>query len=59
MIGSAIADVGAGTGKFTRMLDARGLKVTAVEPVKEMREQLSKILPSATKSLSIASILSC
>ena len=31
-------DVGAGTGKFARQLVARGLRVTGVEPIAEMRE---------------------
>ncbi|WP_123041519.1 class I SAM-dependent methyltransferase [Cohnella candidum] len=33
-----IADVGAGTGIFTRLLLERGSRVTAVEPNREMRE---------------------
>lgn len=35
--GDAVADVGAGTGLFTRALAARGLDVTAVEPNAAMR----------------------
>jgi SAM-dependent methyltransferase len=35
--GSAVADVGAGTGKLTRLLVAEGLDVTAVEPEPGMR----------------------
>ena len=42
-----MVDVGAGTGKFTRMLVARGLNVTAVEPVQQMRETLQVSLPGA------------
>jgi SAM-dependent methyltransferase len=34
--GSRIADVGAGTGKATELLAARGLDVTAIEPSAEM-----------------------
>jgi SAM-dependent methyltransferase len=42
----AAADVGAGTGKLTRSLLARGLEVTAVEPLAEMRETLAAQLPA-------------
>lgn len=34
-----VADVGAGTGKLTRMLLEKGLPVTAVEPNESMREE--------------------
>ncbi|MBO0773162.1 MAG: class I SAM-dependent methyltransferase [Actinobacteria bacterium] len=40
-----VADVGAGTGKLTRLLRARGLDVTAVEPSPGMREQLARQVP--------------
>ena len=40
-----VADVGAGTGKLTRQLRARGLDVVAVEPIGEMREQLARAVP--------------
>ncbi|MBA3384070.1 MAG: methyltransferase domain-containing protein [Actinobacteria bacterium] len=36
--GAHVVDVGAGTGKFARQLVARGLRVTGVEPIAEMRE---------------------
>ncbi|QEL55030.1 class I SAM-dependent methyltransferase [Chromobacterium paludis] len=43
--GAAVLDLGAGTGKFTRLLvDAAG-RVAAVEPVDEMRAQLQARLP--------------
>jgi len=40
-----VLDLGAGTGKLTRLLAARGLAVTAVEPLAEMRDQLSRAVP--------------
>jgi SAM-dependent methyltransferase len=39
-IGAAIADVGAGTGKFTQPLAARGCEIFAVEPNGEMRGKI-------------------
>jgi SAM-dependent methyltransferase len=41
-------DLGAGTGKLTRGLAARGLAVTAVEPSAGMRDQLARVLPGVT-----------
>jgi SAM-dependent methyltransferase len=43
-----VLDLGAGTGKLTRLLVARGLEVVAVEPLREMREQLSRMVPGVT-----------
>ncbi len=37
--GEAVADFGAGTGIFTRLLVERGFQVTAIEPNAEMRKQ--------------------
>ncbi|MDO5653941.1 MAG: class I SAM-dependent methyltransferase [Brachymonas sp.] len=42
--GRHIADVGAGTGKFTRLLLQTGAHVTAVEPVANMRQVLEQTL---------------
>lgn len=39
----AVADIGAGTGKFTRCLLKRPWSVTAVEPNADMREKLAAI----------------
>ncbi|HJT38440.1 MAG TPA: class I SAM-dependent methyltransferase [Actinomycetota bacterium] len=41
-----VVDLGAGTGKMTRALVARGLDVVAVEPVGGMRAKLVEALPS-------------
>jgi ubiquinone/menaquinone biosynthesis C-methylase UbiE len=40
-----VLDLGAGTGKLTRAQVARGLDVTAVEPLDEMRATLEATLP--------------
>ena len=42
-----VLDLGAGTGKLTRALAARGLDVIAVDPSPKMLAQLSKSLPGA------------
>lgn len=40
-----VADLGAGTGKFTRLLRDRGLDVVAVEPLSGMRAELARTVP--------------
>ncbi len=43
--GRTVVDLGAGTGKFTGHLRHLGADVIAVEPVAEMRAQLSRLYP--------------
>jgi SAM-dependent methyltransferase len=43
-----VVDLAAGTGKLTRALTALGHRVTAVEPLAEMRERLEAALPGTT-----------
>ncbi len=42
----AVVDLGAGTGKLTRVLVALGHRVTAVEPLDEMRAELAAAMPA-------------
>jgi SAM-dependent methyltransferase len=43
-----VLDLGAGTGKLSLGLAELGLDVTAVEPDPEMRDELARVVPSAT-----------
>jgi SAM-dependent methyltransferase len=43
--GEVVVDLGAGTGKFTRLLIGTGARIFAVEPIDEMRSQLRVALP--------------
>jgi len=43
-----VVDLGAGTGKLTRSLVALGHRVTAVEPLEEMLDELRRAVPAAT-----------
>ena len=47
-VGWRVLDVGAGTGKFTRLLERTGARVVAVEPVAPMRERCAAALPDST-----------
>jgi SAM-dependent methyltransferase len=52
--GERVADLGAGTGKFTRLLALTGAQVVAVEPVAAMRERLTEILPQVATVAGVA-----
>lgn len=43
-----VIDLGAGTGKFSKILVDRGISVTAVEPVAGMRAKFKELLPDQT-----------
>ncbi|WP_437630843.1 class I SAM-dependent methyltransferase [Sorangium sp. So ce854] len=45
---SVVLDLGAGTGKLTRLLAPTGARLLALEPVEGMRRKLSQMVPSAT-----------
>ncbi|PWI42039.1 class I SAM-dependent methyltransferase [Streptomyces sp. ICBB 8177] len=52
--GRTVVDLGAGTGKFTRLLALTGAEVIAVEPVAEMRERLAELLPGVAATAGTA-----
>ena len=45
--GRVVVDVGAGTGKLTRLLVPTGARVVAIEPIAEMRAKLVETTPGA------------
>jgi SAM-dependent methyltransferase len=55
--GRTIVDVGAGTGKLTRLLVATGAHVVAVEPLPAMLERLVEAAPGAEPILGTAELL--
>ena len=50
--GTAVLDLGAGTGKFTKLLACSGAHLFAVEPVKAMRDKLGEKVPEKRRSWS-------
>jgi SAM-dependent methyltransferase len=46
--GARVLDLGAGTGKLTRLLDAAGLETVAVDPSRAMLAELAARVPRAT-----------
>src|SRR5207237_1091292 len=42
---ATVVDLGAGTGKFSRMMHAAGARVIAIEPVAAMRAELASAVP--------------
>ena len=50
----SVVDLGAGTGKFTTLLERIGAKVIAVEPVEAMRARLLESLPQVQALAGIA-----
>ena len=63
--GRTVADVGAGTGKLTRLLTRTGARVLAIEPVAEMRAKLEGVealdgtaeeLPLADASVDVVTV---
>lgn len=46
--GSTVVDLGAGSGKFTRLLATSGAHLLAVEPVEGMRVKFQQLLPGIT-----------
>ncbi|MCP2030337.1 SAM-dependent methyltransferase [Okibacterium sp. HSC-33S16] len=54
---SRVLDLGAGTGKLTEVLVARGLDVVAIDPSGQMLDELSKRLPAVEAIVGTAELL--
>ena len=54
--GSTVVDLGAGTGKLTRLLAPTGARVIAVEPIAEMRAKIvgAEVLEGAAEEIPLA-----
>jgi len=52
-----VVDLGAGTGKLTRVLVGLGHRVTAVEPLPEMLEHIAETAPGAFGTLGSAEVI--
>jgi len=55
--GATVCDLGAGTGKLTRLLVPAGASLLAVEPVEGMRSVLHRELPSVAVAAAVAEAL--
>src|SRR2546421_1893180 len=57
--GATVVDLGAGTGKFSRMRHAAGAGVTAMEPVAAMRAELASAVPGVAVLDGTAEAIPC
>jgi SAM-dependent methyltransferase len=55
--GSRVLDLGAGTGKLTRMLAPFGPRLVALEPIAAMRERFVEVLPDVPLAAGLAEAL--
>jgi len=56
---AAVLDLGAGTGKLTRVLAERYRDVSAVEPLANMRAMLERVVPGVTALIGSTSPSRC
>ncbi|TMG16574.1 MAG: class I SAM-dependent methyltransferase, partial [Chloroflexi bacterium] len=57
--GATVVDLGAGTGKFSRMMHAAGARVIAIEPVAAMRAELASAVPGVAVLDGTAEAIPC